>query len=512
MFSREDLAQIKKHGPALADVIKQLDCFRRGMSPVRLVRPCRVGDGIIRLPERIFPELLALQAEAVARGRFGKFVPASGAASRMFEKWQRLAYEGHRERGQEAEIWLKNLSRYPFYEDLRQAALQEGLTEASWLQEENMPRLMQLLLDNRGLGLAGRPKALIKFHRYADGSRTALEEQLWEATAYLADGGGRCRCHFTLPAKGYEEIEEVTWKTGREIKSKSGLEMVVDFSCQDPRTDTIAADQAGLPFRDSAGRLVFRPGGHGSLLGNLEATGGDIVYIKNIDNVAREEQIAATIRYKKLLGGFFLFQERRIAALLAGLEGHGWEAMVLPAREYVENILGIRWEESFADARPSPQREELIRILSRPLRVCGVVPNQGEPGGGPFFVAGDRPHAESPQIVEGAQVDPLNPAQAACWSQATHFNPVDLVCSLRNHRGEPFSLKQYVDEMAFLIAKKTHEGRDLWALERPGLWNGAMAFWNSIFVEVPLSTFNPVKTVDDLLRPEHLGADMKRVC
>ena len=282
--------------------------------------------------------------------------------------------------------------------------------------------------------------------------RTPFEEHLVEAAATVRDAAGVCRVHVTVPPEHHSAFEAVLERARPRLERETGARFEVRFSEQAPSTDTVAIDEAGRLFRDSEGRLLFRPGGHGALLKNLAESGGDVVLVKNIDNVVPDDLRAPTLLWKRLLAGVLVRLER-------------------------------------ASTR------------ARPLRVCGVVRNEGEPGGGPFWI--DGPRGETRQIVESAQVDLANPAQAAIFRSATHFNPVDLACSLRDASGRPFDLPRFVDERAVFIAKKTHEGRTLFALERPGLWNGAMALWETVFVEVPKETFAPVKTVLDLLRPEH---------
>jgi hypothetical protein len=300
--------------------------------------------------------------------------------------------------------------------------------------------------------LAALPKGLLPFHRYAGFARTPFEEHLVEAAATVRDAAGVCRVHVTVSPEHRAAFAEILEKSRPRLERETRARFEVRFSEQAPSTDTVAIDEKGRLFRDGEGRLLFRPGGHGALLGNLAGSGGDIVLVKNVDNVVPDDRREQTVLWKRLLSG-----------LLVRIE------------------------------RTSPR--------DRPLRVAGVVRNEGEPGGGPFWVEG--PGGESRQIVESAQVNLSDPAQAAIWSAATHFNPVDLACSLRDASGRPFHLPGFVDERAVFVAKKTFEGRALSALERPGLWNGAMALWETVFVEVPKETFAPVKTVLDLLRPEH---------
>ncbi|HSB62684.1 MAG TPA: DUF4301 family protein [Thermoanaerobaculia bacterium] len=416
-FSAEDRTRIEARGLTVEEVERQAALLRNPPPPAKLLRPCTAGDGIVRFEEGEHAELLALADEAARAGRLSKFVPASGAASRMF-----ASVLGGGPESPERKKFFESVDAFAF----------------SFAGD----------LDR----LAATPKGLLAFHRYPDGSRTAFEEHFFEAAYTVRDGVGTCRIHFTVLPAHRASFEQALSQVLPRVERLTRARFIVSFSEQAPSTDTVAIDEKGRLFRDSEGRLLFRPGGHGALLKNLAGTEGDIVLVKNIDNVVPDDLRAPTLLWKRLLAGTLVRLER-------------------------------------ASTR------------ARPLRVCGVVRNEGEPGGGPFWVGG--PRGESRQIVESAEVDLANPEQAEIWRAATHFNPVDLACSLRDSSGRPFDLSRFVDERAVFIAKKTHEGRTLFALERPGLWNGAMALWETVFVEVPKETFAPVKTALDLLRAEH---------
>lgn len=503
IFANDDLEQIRAHGLTLEEVEVQLNHFRQGMKNVRLRRPCRVGDGIIRVGEGELTELIVLHDQAAVAGRFLKFVPASGAASRMFENWHRLLAARGFSNPVAAAEFRGQLEKYAFYDDVQRLACREGI--ASLDGDGELLRIVELILSDEALGYQRLPKAMIKFHNYPFGSRTALEEQVLEGLGYLSDGNGLSRFHFTLGEDDCAEIEKFVGCLKKKIESELPVRLSIGFSCQSRATDTIAVDPSYRPFRDSRGRLVFRPGGHGSLLENLQAAGGDIVFIKNIDNVAREELLPLVTLYKKVLSGTFIRHQRIIFGLLAMLEEGDGNSGLAAAKNYLADALNIGLPSDFESLVPAQQRQIVNAQLDRPLRVCGVVPNAGEPGGGPFFVV-DETGRESLQIVESFQVDRNDPGQVACWSAATHFNPVDLVCGMRDRRGIPYQLSDFIDERYYCISKKSKDGKDLLALERPGLWNGSMGRWNSIFVEVPLATFNPVKSVEDLLRPQHQGS------
>jgi hypothetical protein len=411
-----DLRQIEAHGLTGGEVLRQLALFAMPPAPARLLRPATVGDGVERIGTERHAGLLALWEKATRAGRLSKFVPASGAASRLF-----AGLEGGDTK--ERARFLENAGRFPFTESLD--------------------------------ALRDLPKGLVPFHGYAGGARTPFEEHLVEAAAVARDAVGLCRLHVTVPPEHEAAFRNQLDGSGARLARRLGVRFEVVFSHQEPSTDTVAVDLENRPFRLADGRLFFRPGGHGALLSNLEASGGDVVLVKNIDNVQREERAAAGIFWKKLLVGSLL------------------------------------------------EIEDAARADGRPVRVAGVVRNQGEPGGGPFWVAGPD-GTPALQIVESSEVDLSEPGQAAIWKASTHFNPVDLAVSLRDASGRPFHLADFVDEGAVFIARKTKDGRDLKALERPGLWNGAMAGWKTLFVEIPIEAFTPVKTVFDLLRPEHL--------
>jgi hypothetical protein len=362
---------------------------------------------------------------------------------------------------------------------------------------------VDFLLDERGLGYADRPKALIAFHRYPSGARTALEEQLVESALYSRDAGGRCRIHFTVSPEHRDAFVAHLVECRQRLEPKHGATYDVTLSVQHPSTDTIARDAGGRPFRLSDGSLLFRPGGHGALIRNLGDLAADIVFVKNIDNVQPDDRKTEVAWWKQVLGGFLVEVQDRIFDDLRRLHAGRVESTRLDAAlRFVAKDLGVPEAESLLDRPGDAKRTFLLDRLDRPLRVCGMVANQGEPGGGPFWVR-DADGAISHQIVEISQIDQETPDQRAILRSATHFNPVDLVCGLRDFGGRPFDLRRFVDSDAVFIAHRSQDGRDLWALERPGLWNGGMAGWNTVFVEIPIATFSPVKTVFDLLREEH---------
>ena len=511
LFTGDDLSRMARLGIDPAEAARHVELLTHPPAPTALARPCTRGDGVERLAEERHRDLLALFQEAEKEGRLSKFVPASGAASRMFQSLQKAldepgttfddqasrAAKGDRAAA-EVVRFVAELGDLPFAAELRAAA-----GDAAFADPRGRLRdLLEALLLPSGLGLAGRPKGLVPFHLEEEGARTPFEEHLVEAALTVRDASGRTPVHFTVAEEARGEFEALLERHRPELERRLHARFEVGFSVQERATDTLAVGLDGRPFRTAEGELLFRPGGHGALLGNLAATGGDVVFVKNIDNVVPDSRKGPTLLWKRLLAGRLLEVERRARHLLALLDD-GAEAAD-EALAWLRETFGDATAET--DGLPSAERAAWARgRLARPLRVCGVVRNEGEPGGGPFWVRG-RDGRLARQIVESAEVDLGDPSQKALWFSGSYFNPVDLVVSLRDRRGRPWDLARFVDPEAVFVSRKSHGGADLLALERPGLWNGAMASWNTLFVEVPIETFAPVKSVLDLLRPEHRPA------
>ena len=499
LLAPEDFATLAAVGISPEEAERQLALLSSPPPPTRLDRPCTLGDGVRRLQAAEEPALLAAADRAAARGALAKFVPASGAASRMFAGLLALAEDPASQTGRrEAEAVAAALGRLPIRRRLAAHLAARGEQVAELLAREGPAGLARALVGADGLALAELPKGLIPFHLYPDDERTAFAEHLVEGAACLADREGVCRLDFTVPP-GSDPLFLAALAAARaRHEARLGARFAVRLTHQEPATDTLALGADGAPCRHPDGRLLLRPGGHGALLANLEATGHELVLVKNIDNVLPEDRHAETGRWQRLLAGLALELAARrdaaLAALAGGPDPAAWRAAVALLAE-----LGDPWGGELGATPPVALLGERLR---RPLRVCGVVRNQGEPGGGPFWVC-DAAGRRSLQIVESAQVDEADPAQAAIWRASTHFNPVQIACALRDERGEPFPLSRFVDESAVFVAHRSEGGRPLLALERPGLWNGAMAHWHTVFVEVPVATFAPVKTLLDLARPEH---------
>jgi hypothetical protein len=506
LFTARDLEQMHALGISPEEAARQVELFRHPPPSTRIVRPCTVGDGIRVLDPSEHPRLTAACGRAVAAGRIGRFVPASGAATRMFKGF--LAFAATGEETGEVRRFFAELPRFPFFAALEEAARRRGIDLDGPLPPEERRRVAALLLDADGLGYAELPKGLIPFHHAPQGVRTPVEEHLAEAALTTGTPDGPCRVHFTVAPEHEEKFRRLVARAAPELERFYQTRFEVGFSHQSRATDTLAVDLDNRPFRLADGLLLFRPAGHGALLGNLQALAGagwEGVQIKNIDNVVPDAGKVPVVRWKRLLTGLLVELLERAAELAERLEGAAADkAELAAAQRFLTEALTRPLPVGFERQLPAARRRRLVALLDRPLRVCGVVRTQGEPGGGPFWV--QAPDGEvSVQIVETSQIDLSDPGQRAAHAASTHFNPVDLHCALRGRRGRPHDLERWVDPATVFIAQKSHEGRPLKALERPGLWNGAMAGWNTVFVEVPVETFAPVKTVLDLLRPEHQG-------
>jgi hypothetical protein len=516
-FTDRDRRQIQARGLTELQVLEQLACFAKPAFRVELARPCTLGDGIRTLPAEQRAFYLKRHTRAAAEGRFLKFVPASGAASRMFEVPFQFLCRGETvslsEISQAAAqgdpaarsfiTFCENLRSFAFFEDLCAVMREAGHDPDSLQSQGRFREILEYLLTPAGLNYTALPKGLLKFHAYASGSRTPLEEHLAEAAACVRDREGNCRLHFTILPEHAEKFRQCVNEAGPGLEKLFNCKFQVDFPLQSPATDTIAADPNNRPGRDAQGRLLFWPGGHGALLGNLDRLRGDLVYIKNIDNVVPERRLEPTIAWKKIMGGLLAALQDKVHHYLRRLAaGPADRALLHEIRQFAATELLLSFPEALATWPGARQRDFLMHRLNRPMRVCGMVKNQGEPGGAPFWVR-EADGALSLQIVETAQVNFDAPDQQEIWAASTHFNPVDLVLGLRDFQGNPFNLQEFANPEAVFISTKTRNGKPFKVLELPGLWNGSMARWLTLFVETPLITFNPVKTVLDLLRPEH---------
>jgi hypothetical protein len=512
----EDERDIARHGLTAAEVDRQLGLLRNPPPHLRVVRPATPGDGMRVLDEAAVERYRGLHREAAEAGRLLSFVPASGAATRMFKSLIALGDEGdalERERlrargasgdrdAAETALFLDSIERFAFADELRHAlAARNGGAPAS-LEEADPRALLETLLGEPGLDYAAQPKGLLAFHRYPDGARTPFEEHLAEAARTARDRHGVARLHLTVSPQHRAGFLGLLERIRAAAERRLDARFEVGTSEQKPSTDTVAIDRDGRPVRDDEGHLLFRPGGHGSLIENLNDLGADLVYVKNIDNVVPDDRREPIVRWRQALAGVLVEATKRIAETQARLAGGPVPDAVAAALRFLADELCVPVPEAIANGTVEQQLAFARRKLARPVRVCGMVRAEGDPGGGPFWASG-RDGEPSLQIVETAQIDRRDQAQQAVLAAATHFNPVDLILSLRDPSGRPLDLRRFVDPGACFIAEKSSAGRALLALEHPGLWNGAMSDWTTIFVEVPALTFNPVKTVNDLLRPEH---------
>jgi hypothetical protein len=492
LLSTSDIETLKSKGISADRIHEQFNIFAHGSLILKLERPCTAGDGIVRIDASESHKYLELYESFSRTGKIIKFVPASGAASRMF---RHLYHYNAENLNHDAEEFILHFRDFPFVNTLEKKLAASNISLRHLINDNEWQTIFAAILGAHGLGYSDYPKGLVIFHKKGNTEISAFEEQLFESLLYAREIEGKCRVHFTIsPAH-----EELIRKTIDEILERYPFDpFEITFSHQSPSTDLPALTKDNQLARDNKGDIIFRPAGHGALLKNLESLDADIIFIKNIDNVTTQDQIKDTVFYKKTLAGFLVEIKQRVFELLEALDKNSASALD-HALEFIQQY--------FQPGLPiGMSREQLIQYarirLDRPIRICGMVRNEGEPGGGPFWIK--MPDGQlSKQIVEKNQVATNEIQQARIVSNSTHFNPVDIVCSIKNRRGENYKLEDFVDKSAGIISEKFEKGKVIKALELPGLWNGSMAMWNSIFVEVPVSTFNPVKTVNDLLRSGH---------
>jgi len=508
-FSQQDKQQIEARGMTVEQVEHQLKQISHGFPFLKLEAPAAVDEGIKALSDKEKDRYMKIQADYAAEGhRIVKFVPASGAASRMFKNlFAFLSADYDVPTTAFEKEFFDNIKRFAFRKalcDKCKADAAMGLCKM--IETGRYKDVVRNLLSKEGLNYGQLPKGLLLFHEYEDGPVTPMEEHLREAALYAASNG-EAHVHFTVSHDHLEFFKQRVDEVKDKYEARYGVKYDITFSEQKPSTDTIAAEAGGkgdVPFRNADGSLLFRPGGHGALIENLNDIDADIVFIKNIDNVVVERKVQPTVEYKKLLAGVLISMQRQAFEYLEILDRGDYELDdLMEMSAFVELQLGVSNPDVFLlDTQELAQY--LRKKLNRPMRVCGVVRNVGEPGGGPFL-AYNHDGTISPQILESSQIDMNNADYKRMFTEGTHFNPVDIVCALKNYKGEAFDLTKYVDPRTGFISQKSKDGRELLALELPGLWNGAMSDWSTIFVEVPLETFNPVKTVNDLLRDAHQG-------
>jgi hypothetical protein len=492
VFSEQDSKQIKQQGLNLELVEEQIQNFENGFAYAPILRAATIGDGILKIENEKLNFYIEKFEAASSTKKISLFVPASGAATRMFKAL--FTFMNEAKTSKEVEVFFENIEDFAFYDELKSVFEKNEGNFENALKNKDFQLILVYLLTEKGLNYGHLPKALLLFHQYQNEKRNPLEEYFVEAANYL--GQKDKYIHFTVSEAHKAAFEQQVEKLKSKYEEKYSVKYHITFSQQNPNTDTIAVNLENKPFRNEDNSLLFRPAGHGALLQNLNQLDADIVFIKNIDNVSLDKLKVDTTTYKKVLAGILLDFETKIAACEFVLMNN-------PAQEELEIVNTFLHEElNISISNTELSKDFLLSKLQRPLRICGMVKNEGAAGGGPFWVQ-NSDGTTSLQIVESAQIAP---EKQHILENGTHFNPVDLVCSLKNSQGNSYNLMQFRDLKMGFISQKSKDGKALKAQELPGLWNAAMADWNTIFVEVPSSTFNPVKTVNDLLKKAHFQA------
>lgn len=504
MLSKIDQRQLDARGITSEQIEEQLHLFQTGFPFLEIVSAAKPGKGILVLNnDQVEHYLQSWNQFLQTNASVLKFVPASGAASRMFKDlYEFLDSEENAPTKPAEKAFFEHIHSFAFYQQLNEVCQSNNQkTIDELIQDGHYKNIVENLLQKTGLNYGSLPKGLLTFHTYPYEKRTPLQEHLVEGSLYANTASGDVNIHFTV-SKEHRRLFEKHLEASIKIYEKNlKSKFHIEFSEQKPSTDTIAVDANNEPFIDN-NLPVFRPGGHGALIANLNDLNADVIFIKNIDNVVIDRQKEATVIYKKVIAGLLVQLQAQTFAYLKKLEaGNVNTAELHEIAAFCEKELSNINPDThkYSDAE---LKSYLFKKLNRPMRVCGMVKNTGEPGGGPFLIK-NQDGSISPQILESSQIDLNNPAEKAKMMESTHFNPVDLVCAVKNYKGEKFDLTKYIDKQTGFISSKSKNGKELKALELPGLWNGAMSDWNTIFVEVPIETFNPVKTVNDLLRPAH---------
>ena len=498
MLTEKDLKQIAQRGITEEQIKTQLKEFETGFPFLKLEAAASVGNGIVAPNESERKLYVKAWEDYKAAGkRIVKFVPASGAASRMFKNMFAFVDADYDVPTTDFEKkYFNEIEKFAFYEALDAVCVKnEGKSIKVLMAEGNYKAVAANMLKADGLNYGQLPKGMLLFHKYAEGSRTPMEEHLVEGALYAASNG-EAHVHFTVSHDHLAFFKAKVAEKADGFAQKYGIKYDITFSEQKPSTDTVAANPDNTPFREADGSLLFRPGGHGALIENLNEIEADVIFIKNIDNVVPDRLKPETVEWKQVIAGVLVSLQKQAFEYLRVLDNNPSDAQIAQIAKFVEKNLCTNPKGQKVDA------DYLRKKLNRPMRVCGVVKNVGEPGGGPFLTY-NQDGTVSLQILESSQIDTNNAEYMKMFTQGTHFNPVDLVCAVKDYKGQPFNLPDFVDKTTGFISSKSKGGKELKALELPGLWNGAMSDWSTIFVEVPLGTFNPVKTVNDLLRDQH---------
>jgi hypothetical protein len=513
MFTEKDIQQIENKGITLKQVEAQVFRIKNGMSYSKLISAATIGNGIESYNENETQELIKIFEAKQNALNIIKFVPASGAATRMFKflfqflnnfNSEKDTIDSYAKKQNDSLIkaFVFGLEKFPFYKEALAKAKAINPNFENLSKNEAYLEIVKTMLNQDGLNYSFLPKGLLPFHEYPKGTNTPFQEHLMESILY-ASSNGKANLHFTVSEKHHSYFNAELDKVKRGLEKETNTTFNVSYSYQNEATETLALTVDNTIFRNEDGSILFRPAGHGALLENLNDLNNDIIFIKNVDNIVVFELNKKLSNYKKVIGGVLIKAQEKAFNYLIELDNKAvGEEKILEIASFISSKMNVVIEDAFDDLTQGEKRRYLKDKLNRPIRVCGMVKNEGEPGGGPFWVKDENGNI-SLQIVEFAQIDIDNKAQKDIVKNATHFNPTDLVCGVKNYKGEKFDLLNYVDSEAAFITMKTQNGKDIQALELPGLWNGSMAYWNTIFVELPVETFNPVKTVNDLLKPVH---------
>ena len=516
MFTDSQILEIQNIGLQVDKVEKQIERFKTGFPNINITAPAIIGNGILRVDDKEANKFAKLFDKKKKRKKIVKFVPASGAATRMFKMLFTLLekYDGTEasyaklfsEKGLHTPYgFFERLQTLPFFKELQDVMQKDGKDISALLLKKDYKPILEYILTEKGLNYGNLPKGLLLFHLYGDTPRTALEEHLVEGALYAKNHNKDVHIHFTVSPEFTQGFKTKVQDTKTYYQEQYSVKYYTEYSIQKPTTDTIAVNANNTPFINADGTLLFRPAGHGALIENLNDLDFDILFIKNIDNIVPDSQKATTVLYKKVLGGILINYQNTIFKFYEKIlkSKHLSDKRFKIVTKFITQELNYKFPEGFDTWPRNDCKEYILDVLNRPIRVCGMVKNEGEPGGGPFFIL-EKDGAQTLQIIEAAQVDSKNQKQVELLKASTHFNPVDLVCGIKDFDGKKYNLLDFVDQDSGIITSKSKDGKELKALELPGLWNGAMANWNTIFVEVPILTFNPVKEVTDLLRKEHI--------
>lgn len=506
LISSNDLKTLQARGKSVEALNEELTMLAKGFPYLKIDSAATIGKGIMAISDSDKSECKSIWENYLSRGgKVVKMVPASGAASRMFKDlFSFVNGQSDTPDNDFITAFCNRIEDFAFFPILNKKCIELYDKSVATLMAESRHRdVVKALIHKDGLNYGQLPKALLEFHKVMGGSRAAIEEHLAEGAQYATCADGTVNLHFTVSNDHVALMQRRIEEAKAVFEHKYGVKYDVSMSVQKPSTDTVAANLDGTPYCED-GQLFFRPGGHGALIENLNDLDGDVIFIKNIDNVVPDSYRAETIEYKKIIGGILINAKNKIDRYVEILRaGDVTEENINEMLQFLHDTLSIK-DSSIAEKDKREIAEYLLAKFNRPIRVCGMVRNEGEPGGGPFLVY-NQDGSVSPQILESTQIDQNDAIAVEMLQKATHFNPVDLVCYIRDVDGNKFDLKRYVDKNTGFISIKSREGVEIKALELPGLWNGAMSDWNTILVEVPSVTFNPVKTVNDLLRPAHQG-------